>query len=47
MASHWEKRTIFAEDRLHLSNKNKHACFILPSVCTIFVEDKLCLDNQQ
>lgn len=25
------------EVRLHLSNKNKHVCFVLPSVCTNFV----------
>ena len=27
---------IFAKDKLHLGNKNKPACFILLSVCTIF-----------
>lgn len=30
---------IFAEDRRHLGNKNKLACFVLYSICTIFAPD--------
>lgn len=29
----------FAQDRWHLGNKNKLACFVLHSICTIFAPD--------